>query len=436
MAALTGCAALAREPDLAKQVTATALPPTSTPTAIPMIEAGSITVREGQDPGSWQVFGMISNISDEGLTDLELRVSIVAPGGSTLAQASALPALRQIPAGGTTAFQVDFEEVDTNIRAGMVHVELASSQVSTINPLKLTVNQVSARPNYEGGTSYLGYFTNTRLEYGRFRNAQAFMFDEQGDPIDAAELLLTLSNVEPRGRVPFRADFLRNYEGTWPEFYIDAVPDDDPYTGSPLWTAAEPRLFFTNQRLPLYLIEINNTAFAPQQMEGMLTISDGNDLLGVLPVHSPAPIPAQTSWYFTLEPALALPVEIRDDETALQELTAALNLDRIRTHGVENELKSVDIEISAIETIGGSVYLKGTLSNPYDQDLADPAVYATLRDTRGEVITANSVRIASSLPPDSSVDFTIPLWLPRGIDPTTLEFDINATALTIAEINR
>jgi hypothetical protein len=262
------------------------------------------------------------------------------------------------------------------------------------------------------------------------------MFDEQGEIIDAAELLLTLSSVEPRGRVPFRVDFLQNHEGDWPEFFIDVVPDDDPYRGSPLWTTAEPRLFFTNQGLPFYLIEINNTAFAPQQMEGMLTISDGNDLLGVLPVHSPAPIPAQTSWYFTLEPALALPVEIRDDETALQDLTTALNLDRMKTHGVENQVKSVDIEISAIETIGGSIYLKGTLSNPYDQDLADPVVYAALRDTRGEVITANSVRIARSLSPGGPVAFTIPLWLPRGIDPTTLEFDIHATALTSMEINR
>jgi hypothetical protein len=261
------------------------------------------------------------------------------------------------------------------------------------------------------------------------------MFNQDGEPVDSAELLLTLSSVEPRGRIPFRADFRASYDGVWPEFFIDAVPED-PYRSSPLWTAPEPRLFFTSQGRPIYLLEINNTAFAPQQIEGMLTLSIDSDLLGVLPVRSPAPIPAQSSWFFTLEPSLALPAELREDEIALQQLSATLQIDPVETHGVKDEVLSVDLEVSAVETIGGSIYLQGLLHNPTDQELVDPVVYATLRDTDGVVITANSLGVAERLPKEASLSFTIPLWLPGGVDPSSLEFDLHAAALNNVETSQ
>ncbi len=433
---IPGCAALSREPGLSRQPTNTAPPATNTPTPVPVIEVSNITVRQGEHQGYLEVFGVILNITDDGLTELELAVSVFDPEGNLQAQTTVLPALRQISPGATTAFKAEFDRIDFVLEPEMVLVELASFQLSTITSLQITVDRGSARPNFEGGTTYLGYFSNAQPEYGELRNVEAFMIDEDDKPIDSADFILTTTSVEPRSEVPFRVDFFEEYGDAWPVFYVDAIPSENPNRTSPLWTVSEPRLFFTSQGIPYYLVEIKNTAFAPQDFEGILTMTEGIELQGILPVHSPIPIKAQSSWYFTLEPGLALPVRLRKDAAGMNELIATVTLDPLKTQGVSADLVNLELEIDGIETIGGSLYLQGTLSNPTDMDLADPVVFATLRTASAEVISANSELAAETIPTGDSLEFTLSLRIPAGLDPTALEFDLTALGVRRTETAR
>lgn len=427
---LTGCIAIGREPGLPAQPTETTRPATPTPTPVPLITVENLTVKAGDQEHHWEVFGTIQNISDDGLTDLELSVTALGPEGEVQAQGTFLPALRQLSPGDTTAFKAEFEQIGLDLQPERILVQLASFRVSTITPLQISVDQISARPNFEGGTTYLGYFSNVQLRYGEFRNIEAFMVNEDGEPIDSADFILTTTSIAPRGQVPFLVEFFEDYDEAWPEFYIDAIPSEEPDGASPLWVVTEPRLFFTSQSIPYYLIEIKNTAFAPQKIEGILTLSEGLELLGILPIRSPIPIPAQSSWYFTLEPSLAIPVQIRDDEAALSDLIADVALDPLKTRGVSVEIVDLELEIVKIETIGGSIYLQGKMTNPTEQKIEHPAAFALLHTTSGEVISANSERAADTILAGETVQFTLPLRIPAGTDPSALEFDLSAMGVT------
>jgi hypothetical protein len=396
-----------------------------------VIDVETITVEEGADAHSWEIFGIIRNISDDGIADLEMNVSILNSDGTIEAHKTVLPALRQLSPGDSTAFQAEFNQLETDVRKNEVRVELSSFQVRTVTPLQIAVDQISARPNFEGGTTYLGFFSNVQLEYGEFLNIEAFMMNENGEPIDAADGITTIASIEPRGRVPFQVEFFTDHGEAWPEFYIDAVPADDPTKASRLWTTSEPQLFFTSQKVPYYLIEVKNAAYAPQRFEGMLTFTEGIELIGIVPLGSKAPIPAQSSWFFTVEPSLALPIRLRGDEKAIRELIAEVIIDPIASRGVSDELISLGLEIESIETIGGSMYLQGKAINQGELDLSSPFVFAALRNPEGEVITANSVRIADTIPAGETTGFTIALWIPSGIEPNTLEYDISAYAIKV-----
>jgi hypothetical protein len=430
---LAGCSTVSREPGLGVKPTNTKSPSTPTPTPVPVIEIETITVEKGRDAGSWEVFGTLKNISADGLANLEISVSILDLDGAIEAQETILPALQQLSPGDSTAFKAEFSQLDTDVRKNDVRVELSSFQLQTITPLRIAVNQISARPNLKGGTTYLGYFSNPRQRYGEFRNIEAFIINENGEPIDAADEIVTIASIEPRGRVPFQVEFVTDHDETWPEFYIDAVPADNPTRASRLWTVAEPQLFFTSQKVPYYLIEVKNAAYAPQRFEGMLTLTEGIELIGLLPLSSKAPVPAQSSWYFTVEPSLALPIRLRGNETAIRELTPEVIIDSIASRGVSDELISIDLEIGSVETIGGSMYLQGKATNPGELDLSFPVVFAALQNPEGKVITANSELLADSISAGGSTNFTIALWMPSGIEPNTLEFDINAYAIKVNE---
>jgi hypothetical protein len=427
---ISACGPISREPGLSREPTDTQLPRTSTPTPPPRVEADNLSVHKDEEESSWLVFGTIRNISEDGLSDLELNVAVLDHEGETLAEGIFLPALRQLSPGDSTAFKAEFTQIDDASSPQKASVKLESFLVSTVTPLQITVDEISARSNTWDGTTYLGYFTNVQMEYGQIRNVEAFMMNEDGTPFDSAKRVVTLSSVAPRGRVPFSVEFNDNFAEAWPDFYIDAVPSEEPSRRSPLWTVAEPQLFLTSQGLPYYLLEIKNTAFAPQTIEGIFTLTKGTEIFAVLPIRSPAPIAAKSSWFFTLEPGLSLPFELRNDEQAISALIPNVTLDPIETRGVGDELIPIDLVIESVETIGGSIFFRGRVSNSTDQSLENPVVYATLRDPSGMAISANSERIVQAIPVGGSVDFTLSARIPAEIEPNALEFDLNAIALS------
>ncbi|MDF1499598.1 MAG: FxLYD domain-containing protein [Anaerolineales bacterium] len=426
---LAGCAALEREPGIPIPATNTAPPATPTPTPVPVIEIESVTARAVQDPGRWDIFGLIENISNDDLTDLELQVSLLNEEGEVQTEATFLPALRQLSPGEETAFRAQFDELDIAVQSGQILVELASYQPGPITPLQITVDQVSVRPDSQGGATYLGYFSNASPERGELRNVEAYMMDDDGRPIDFADLTLTISIIEPYGKVPFRVDFSGDHGDKWPVFFIDAVPLRDTTQPTPLWSVTEPRLFFTDQGIAYYVLEIENTAFAPQVFEGVFTLFDDLELAGVLPIRSPAPIRAQSSWFFTIEPGLALPVRLRSDPEAMRDLTVDVTLDPAASHGVSDEVVIIDLEIQSVERTGSSLHMKGILSNPTADTLASPLLSAVLRNTRGDVVSASTALVADKLPADGRLEFTIALWIPAGTDLPSLEFDLSAFAV-------
>jgi hypothetical protein len=395
-----------------------------------VIEVFGITIEQTDDPGSWQVYGLVRNISDEGLTDLELEVSIIGLDDVTQSQVEVLPALRQLSPGDAAPFTALFSTLENDPRAEDVLVELSSFEAGSIKAMELTIDKSTVRPNISGGTTFLGYFSNPQRGFSEIRNVGVYMLNEDGEPIDAAESILTGSLIAPRGQLPFRVDFDRDYDEVWPKFYIDAVPTGDPNGSKSLWSVQEPRLFLTSQKVPVYLLEITNTAFAPQKLEGMLALTEGTELVGLLPLRSPSLIPVQSSWFVSLEPSLELPIRLRNNEDAMRALIADIIIDPLASHGVNSELISLELEVESLEIIGGSLFLEGTLQNPLDRAVSNAVVHASLRDSTGVVVSAHSAIAAEQIEGQGSQAFLLSLWIPDGSDPNMLEFDLYADAVS------
>ena len=426
---LVGCADVAREPQIAGAATGSPESAVPTPTSLPLIELDGVTVQHSGTAGDWVVYGLVRNSSERVLDELVLGVALVDRDGELHARVESVPAQRLIAPGDQTAFSAAFQPVTVRVDPERVRVSVLSYREALVEPLEIIVDQVSSRTNIDGGTTFLGFLSNVQPEHAEIRNVEAYFMNDEGLPVGSAEAVLTASSVAPHSRNPVQADFIEVYGENLPVFYVDAVPIEAPDRSSTLWAVTDPVLFSTAQGVHYYLIELRNTAFAPQVVEGLFAISEWRELVGLLPVHSPLPIPPQGSWYVSLEPDLELPVSLRSDEERMEALTAELALDPLGTHGVDARPIMVDLAVDSVESIGGSLFMRGTVLNNTEEPVNSPTVFGVLRTTGGEVVGANSERLSESIPAGEQVGFTLALLTPAGTDPAALEFDLIAIAL-------
>jgi len=91
----------------------------------------------------------------------------------------------------------------------------------------------------------------------------------------------------------------------------------------------------------------------------------------------------------------------------------------------------LETALTSQETIGATLFLKGSLSNGGPNPVTRPSVMAVVRSTEGDILTAGFVTAADELGPGASLPFVLTLRLPGSVDLAMAEFDVRAAGMPL-----
>jgi hypothetical protein len=89
-------------------------------------------------------------------------------------------------------------------------------------------------------------------------------------------------------------------------------------------------------------------------------------------------------------------------------------------------IASLTAVINSFEQLGGSVFLRGDVTNAGTIGARDPTLFAAVRNTEGELLAAAWLTAASDLPAGQMVPFVLELPLPAEVNLALAEFDLQA----------
>ena len=91
-------------------------------------------------------------------------------------------------------------------------------------------------------------------------------------------------------------------------------------------------------------------------------------------------------------------------------------------------LVDVQVDVSTFLSVGSAIFIRGTIHNPMDFDVEAATVYAEVRSSTGELVTAGW-SVVEALEPGASAEFVLDLPIPVGMDATLTEYDLRAIGL-------
>lgn len=155
---------------------------------------------------------------------------------------------------------------------------------------------------------------------------------------------------------------------------------------------------------------------------GVATLSVDGRELSLASLASPLPLPPGSRLPFVL-PAFAGIGSYPGDGAV------SLELDPIASSRATGSLESLELEIDHIEVIGSSLFVRGRIRNPSDQDLEGPSVMGAVYSTSGELWTAGWTTPQEIIGSNDQLEFGFDLPWPAGFDLAQAEYDFRALAV-------
>ena len=89
---------------------------------------------------------------------------------------------------------------------------------------------------------------------------------------------------------------------------------------------------------------------------------------------------------------------------------------------------ALSVHVSVFLSEGSAIFIRGTIHNPMEFAVDGATVYAEVRTSTGELVTAGWSE-SQSLEPDELADFQLELPVPAGMNATLTEYDLRAIGL-------
>jgi hypothetical protein len=91
----------------------------------------------------------------------------------------------------------------------------------------------------------------------------------------------------------------------------------------------------------------------------------------------------------------------------------------------------LDIQVESFEFTGSRAFIRGRVANPTANAVANPAVFAAVRSTEGNILGASSQVVAPKLAPSAEQAFTLSIDLPAQTTPAMAEYDLRALGVEV-----
>jgi hypothetical protein len=252
--------------------------------------------------------------------------------------------------------------------------------------------------------------------------------DASNEPVALAVELAGPSWLAPGTSSPFLASIHGSPEAPKWVAYVDAQTSE-AQPESIIALDGSARLQFTAQGRPFVIGTVVNSGDQPRTASLLLILRADSKVHGVAGLVSPFPIgPGEHLPFGQTEfPGLTARLAALDVDPAVLQVEAWV--DPRASAPVPDHRVQLEVRIDSFSSVGSAVFLRGAVTNPLSMSVTRPSLYAALRTTEGELLSAGWRELAPRLAAGERLEFVLDLPLPEDADPAMTEFDVVAFAL-------
>jgi hypothetical protein len=367
---------------------------------------------------------MLDNRGSTPIQDVSLRVSLIDDQGTTLEQTKVPLAVPVLAGHGEVPFSAEFKA-----RAGTrVEVEIVSYGIAQSPPLPLQIEVVRRTKTGDGQLAVMGRLTNPGADPIRVVGLVLSATDADNVLAGLSSNWFGLTGLAPKQGAPFLALLPAGSDPVHLTGYAAAEAFASP-AASPIEISAGPTLRMDDQGNPIVLAVLHNRAQGPALARLLVSLTGDGGPASAGVYDSPIP----------LEPGEMRPVALTDFPGLVPQLVSgAQHLDTLRAQGLidmagslaePETVVTIKVEITAYESVGGSLLVHGTAHNQSGEPVFQPTAIGALRSTSGEVWSAGEASLGGPLPSGSQKEFLIVMPRPSGVEPSQGEFDFRGLGL-------
>ena len=424
-AALVACETVATTPTTRPFPSPTVLPPTS----VPPVRVISHHVSQGPTPGQWQVLGLVENQSESPIGQIRLLVSLIGAAGEVIESQSVNSLMSNLLPGEASPYSVSFDSAVAPLEAQVEISTLESGNGSTVDgqesylrpELIFELEEFFATGS--GELAMMGFVTNPGNRNIAL-DSLGFLGQTANDRVKSISVMQAgPKQLAPGETAPFLALAPENPGAVrWILFHDGIIAE--PPSSSSMEILEEPRLHLTAQGAPFVVGTLANTG---KTATGSVLISlyNGTRIIGLQEVITPRPLEAGEQLPFV---AFGFPgVSLRFDPGDPEAIRVISRVEQSAPEAANTPIH-LPVDVSTFLSVGSAIFIRGTIRNPMTFDVDTATVYAEVRSSTGELVTAGW-SAPESLSAGASVDFVLDLPIPVGMDATLTEYDLRASGL-------
>lgn len=393
------------------------------PSPTPPLDASfqDVTLIPGRFAGDWSVIGLVRNQSAEAVGDLVLEISLYDEGDVALAHAAVMPALPTLGPGDQSPFRVRFTGVGA---ADHARAEVVAYRPSKGSSIPVELSQLETWPMGDGTIALFGSAANGIGQSIEIEGLVIMATSPTGEPLAVSDTVLGLSVLGPGDSAPFVTVLETDAASAVMKGFASGRP---AARRDPRMSLVSPLRIDADQHgTPLVIGALHNDSQDWQTADLVVSLREGDELMGLGEIELPWPLAPGETQPFLLNEFPGLRQRMNERGLEPGDLSATSELDSAGSRTTTSTPIALDISVTAQEVIGGSLFLKGTLTNGGSQNLDHPGAIAVLRSTQGEVLSAGFVSAGEELEAGATLSFTLTLPLPKGVDLAMAEFDVRA----------
>jgi hypothetical protein len=395
----------------------------SSPTPIAKLEISDLTQIRATDISGARIVGLVTNVSDHAVRDVVLSISISERIDSNPIVLEAVPLLWHLESGEVTPFAFELEDVDVT---SAIEVQVSSYQPSDLRRTPVEFSDLQEFPIGLEKKAILATIINEADSSLIIHRVGLLAIGSNGLPLDLITDLDFVSYLQPEAATPLLATINHQPENVEWKIFADTRPSAE--LALPTFTQVlEPTMLFTEQGIPYILGALQNDDDGKRELSFLVLVKNGNQLVGLSQIRSALPVPAQGTFIYTTSPtrSLQMLVEVEDPEA----LTLEIAIDRYRSAVSERTTVELPLQITSLETIGSSMFIKGVLTNTEIDPISSPSLLVEVRDLSGALLTGGWFPISSEILSEVELDFVVDLPIPGGFELAQSEIDIRSIGI-------
>jgi hypothetical protein len=404
------------------QISAPALNPTLSETES-VIETITVTeIHLYDDPLNDEIVaaGLLENDSYNSWGDIQVEVRLYNSANSVVDERMTQPTLSSLAPGEVSPFFVRFPN---SIQADHAEAVVIHTEPSIGERIDFSVTELETRAAADGMIEIFGEIKNLSYGHAAIENAGVVIFDENDPIIEFVPITLRQTYINPRGSTPFIVRNAPQNAESSREYFVSVIEIDEPDTPA-ISILEEPVVHYTAQGTPYLIGTLSNASNRAQWASALALVEHDGRFAYMFDVSSPIPLAPDEKRPFHVDLSEIAPLldeGSRDGELAIQWI-----VDPVQSREAQKRPAYLDLDIDQIETIGSTVYYRGSISNPYDVEIESPSILGALRTVNGDLVSAGWAQPARKLNPGEIFTFTLALDLSEGSNSWDLEIDLQA----------